>query len=62
LLLPTTLWKPGVGSALLSPPPQPRLLLVAAAVLLVAVAGASALEAARELHALLDYARAVGTS
>ena len=48
-------------AALLGPPPQPRLLLLAiAAVLLVAVAGASALEAARELHGLLDYARAVG--
>ena len=45
-------------AALLGPPPQPRLLLCAAAVLLVAVAGASALEAARELHGLLDYARA----
>jgi hypothetical protein len=47
---------------LLGPPPQPRLLLLAAAVLLVAVAGASALEAARDLHALLDYARAAGAS
>ena len=45
-------------AALLGPPPQPRLLLCAAAVLLVAVAGASALEAARELHGLLEYARA----
>jgi Zn-dependent protease with chaperone function len=49
-------------AALLGPPPQPRLLLLAAAVLLVAVAGASALEAARELHGLLDYARTVGAS
>jgi Zn-dependent protease with chaperone function len=49
-------------AALLGPPPQPRLLLVAAAVLLVAVAGASALEAARDLHGLLDYARTVGAS
>jgi hypothetical protein len=49
-------------AALLGPPPQPRLLLLAAAVLLVAVAGASALEAARDLHALLDYARAAGAS
>ena len=47
-------------AALLSPPPQSRLLLLVVAVLLVAVAGASALEAARELHGLLDYARAVG--
>ena len=45
-------------AALLGPPPQPRLLLIAAAVLLVAVAGASALEAAREFHGLLEYARA----
>jgi hypothetical protein len=49
-------------AALLSPPPQPRLLLLAAAVLLVAVTGASALEAARDLHSLLDYARAAGAS
>ena len=49
-------------AALLSPPPQPRLLLLAAAVLLVAVAGASALEAARDLHSLLDYARTAATS
>jgi Zn-dependent protease with chaperone function len=49
-------------AALLAPPPQPRLLLLAAAVLLVAVAGASALEAARDLHNLLDIARAAGPS
>jgi Zn-dependent protease with chaperone function len=49
-------------AALLGPPPQPRLLLLAAAVLLVAVAGASALQAAIDLHSLLDYARAVGAS
>jgi beta-lactamase regulating signal transducer with metallopeptidase domain len=49
-------------AALLRPPPQPRLLLIAAAVLLVAISGASVLEAARELHALLDYARAIGPS
>jgi len=49
-------------AALLVPPPQPRLLLLAAAVLLVAVAGASALEAARDLDGLLEFARAVGTS
>jgi hypothetical protein len=47
---------------LLGPPPQPQLVLLAAAVLLVAVAGASALEAAVDLHALLDYARAAGAS
>jgi Zn-dependent protease with chaperone function len=44
-------------AALLHPPPLPRLLL-AAAVLLVAVAGGSALEAARDLHDLLVYAHA----
>jgi Zn-dependent protease with chaperone function len=49
-------------AALLGPPPQPRLLLLAAAVLLVAVAGASTLQAAIDLHSLLDYARAVGAS
>jgi hypothetical protein len=49
-------------AALLGPPPQPRLLLVAAAVLLVAVAGASALEAARDLNGLLELARAAGPS
>ena len=49
-------------AALLSPPPPPRLLLLAAAVLLVAVAGASALEAARDLHGLLEFARTVGAS
>jgi len=45
-------------AALLGPPPQPRLLLLAVAVLLVAVAGAAALQAALDLHALLEYARA----
>jgi Zn-dependent protease with chaperone function len=49
-------------AALLRPPPQPRLLLIAAAVLLVAISGASALETAHDLHALLAYARAVGPS
>jgi hypothetical protein len=38
------------------------LLLVFAAVLLVAVSGLSALEAARDLHALLVAARAAATS
>jgi beta-lactamase regulating signal transducer with metallopeptidase domain len=47
-------------AALLRPPPQPQLLLLAAAVALVAVAGVSALEAARDLHALLDAARTAG--
>jgi Zn-dependent protease with chaperone function len=49
-------------AALLRPPPQRQLLLLAAAVVLVAVAGLSALEAARDLHALLAAARAAGTS
>jgi Zn-dependent protease with chaperone function len=49
-------------AALLRPPPRPQLLLVAAAVLLVAVAGASALEAARDLHNLLEQAQVVRVS
>jgi Zn-dependent protease with chaperone function len=49
-------------AALLRPPPQPQLLLLAAAVVLVAVAGVTALEAARDLHALLEAARAAGAS
>jgi len=49
-------------AALLRPPPDLRLLLVAAAVLLVAAAGVSALEAARDLHALLVSARTAGGS
>ena len=49
-------------AALLRPPPQPQLLLLAAAVVLVAVSGISALEAARDLHALLAAARAAWAS
>ena len=49
-------------AALLRPPPQPQLLLLAAAVVLVAVAGVTALEAARDLHALLAAARTAGAS
>jgi Peptidase family M48 len=49
-------------AALLRPPPELRPLLVAAAVLLVAAAGVSALEAARDLHALLASARAAAGS
>jgi len=49
-------------AALLRPPPQPQRLLLAAAVVLVAVSGVSALEAARDLHALLAAAHAAGTS
>jgi hypothetical protein len=48
-------------AAMLSPPPRPQLLLLAMAVLLVAVSGVSALEAARDLHALLAAARAAGS-
>jgi Zn-dependent protease with chaperone function len=45
-------------AALLRPaPPRPSMLLLAAAVLLVVLAGASALEAARDLHAMLEYAQ-----
>src|SRR5215469_3022790 len=49
-------------AALLRPPPQPRLLLLVAAVAIVVVSGASALEAARDLHALLALARDAGRS
>ena len=42
----------------LLPTSRPRLLLLAAAVALVAVSGASALEAARDLHALIEFAQA----
>jgi hypothetical protein len=50
-------------AALLRPPPRPRLLLISAAVLLVAVSGISALDAARDLGNLLEFARAaVGPS
>lgn len=49
-------------AALLRPPPQPSLLLLAAGLLLVAVSGASVLEAARDLHAVLALARDAGPS
>jgi Zn-dependent protease with chaperone function len=45
-------------AALLRPPPRQRLLLLAAVLTLVAVAGLSALEASRDLHNLLELARA----
>jgi Zn-dependent protease with chaperone function len=45
-------------AALLAPPPRTGALLFAAAVLAVLLAGVSALEAARDLHALLELARA----
>jgi Zn-dependent protease with chaperone function len=46
-------------AALLRPPPRPSLLLVGAVLLLVATSGFSALEAARNLHQLIEYAQAV---
>jgi Zn-dependent protease with chaperone function len=45
-------------AALLAPPPRPSLLLVGAAVALVAISGASALDAAHSLHALVELAQA----
>jgi hypothetical protein len=45
-------------AALLGPPPRSRILLMALAVLVVVLAGACALQAARDLHALLELARA----
>jgi hypothetical protein len=49
-------------AALLQPPPRPRLLLAAVAVALVAVSGLSALDAARSLHGLIEFAQAAGVS
>ena len=45
-------------AALLAPPPRRQLTLLALVALLVLVAGASAVEAARDLHALLEFAQA----
>jgi Zn-dependent protease with chaperone function len=45
-------------AALLGPPPRSRALLMAVAVLIVVLTGACALQAARDLHALLELARA----
>jgi beta-lactamase regulating signal transducer with metallopeptidase domain len=47
-------------AALLAPPPRPRTVLLIAAAALVLLAGVSALEAARDLHALLELARSAG--
>lgn len=44
-------------AALLGPPPRPSLLLLVAAVLLVGISGLSALEAARNLHQLIEFAQ-----
>jgi Peptidase family M48 len=49
-------------AALLRPAPRPRLLLLAAAVALVAVSGLSALEAARDLHSLIEFAQAAAAA
>jgi Zn-dependent protease with chaperone function len=45
-------------AALLRPAPRPRLLLVAAAVVMIAICGVSVLDAARDLHALIEFAQA----
>ena len=45
-------------AALLGPPPRSRVLLLVAAVLIVLLTGASAVEAAKDLHALLELAQA----
>jgi hypothetical protein len=45
-------------AALLAPPPRRRLTLLAVAALLVLIAGASAAEAARDLHELVEFAQA----
>ncbi|MBO0833957.1 MAG: hypothetical protein J2P28_00385, partial [Actinobacteria bacterium] len=44
-------------AALLAPPPRFRFVPLALAVALVAVAGLSALEAARDLHAMIEFAQ-----
>jgi hypothetical protein len=45
-------------AALLGPPPRRQLTLLAVAALLVLIAGASAAEAARDLHELVEFAQA----
>ena len=45
-------------AALLAPPPGRQLALLAVAALLVLIAGVSATEAARDLHALVELAQA----
>jgi Zn-dependent protease with chaperone function len=45
-------------AALLRPAPRPRLLLVAAVVALMVICGFSVLEAARDLHGLIEFAQA----
>ncbi len=45
-------------AALLAPPPRRRLALLAIVAIIILTAGASAAEAARDLHALLEFAQA----
>jgi len=45
-------------AALLRPAPRPRLVLVVAALVLMAICGLSVLEAARDLHGLIEFAQA----
>ena len=49
-------------AALLAPPPRPRLLLLILAVALVAASGLSALDAARDLHGIIEFAQAAAGS
>jgi Zn-dependent protease with chaperone function len=49
-------------AALLAPPPQRRLLLLIVAVALVAASGLSALDAARDLHRIIEFAQAAAGS
>jgi hypothetical protein len=44
-------------AALLAPPPRRQLALLAIVAILILTAGASAVEAARDLHALLEFAQ-----
>jgi Zn-dependent protease with chaperone function len=47
-------------AALLSPPPRLRLVPLVLAIALVAIAGLSALDAARDLHAMIELAQSAG--
>jgi hypothetical protein len=44
-------------AALLAPPPRRQLTLLAIVAILILTAGVSAVEAARDLHALLEFAQ-----
>jgi hypothetical protein len=46
-------------AALLAPPPGRQLALLAVTALFVLIAGVSAAEAARDLHALIEFAQSV---